>query len=486
MTERGRRLASRWKWLIIGILAGGNLLLWLLPSDVAALVARERPVLLGRYSKERMATLLALIPLTAMALFLLTARRESLRRRTMALSLLLLATGFALLTCDIALRLLGPADVYRSHDDGFPTRRPDMDITTRFEDVPLTARSYPDPRPGHPPVACRIQTDANGYRNLGPPPAAVDMVLLGDSFVEGSSVSQDQMWPTLLGQQRTASVYQLGLSGTGPSYQLHALERHGLALRPKMVVSMIYEGNDFRGSGAIDPPSRRARLGRRLGDLVKSSPLRRAAERVMLRLLGPLNARGAFPGQEALAWLPLTIPAQGPRQGRYTFPPKRLIDLSASAEEFAASNGWKTVTLVLARLQAHCEAAGATLVVVLAPSAPHVVLPLAADRLPADAIRQFVALRGKRLPDSLRPLPPAAPLLRTLLERLDVPERRLAAHCKTLGLPFISLVAPLRAAAAEGTPVYYTYDQHWTPAGHVVVARHLAERLPALRPTPPK
>ncbi len=42
----------------------------------------------------------------------------------------------------------------------------------------------------------------------------------------------------------------------------------------------------------------------------------------------------------------------------------------------------------------------------------------------------------------------------------------------------------LRAAAVSGTQVYFTYDQHWTPEGHEIVAeavhRFLTDKLYAV------
>ena len=42
--------------------------------------------------------------------------------------------------------------------------------------------------------------------------------------------------------------------------------------------------------------------------------------------------------------------------------------------------------------------------------------------------------------------------------------------CERHGVPFCSITADLRQRASEGEQVYYTYDQHWTPDGHEIVA----------------
>ncbi len=50
--------------------------------------------------------------------------------------------------------------------------------------------------------------------------------------------------------------------------------------------------------------------------------------------------------------------------------------------------------------------------------------------------------------------------------------------CETLGIELIDPSAALRAELASGTSVY---DDHWTPAGHAVIADVLAERLRNVR-----
>jgi len=107
-------------------------------------------------------------------------------------------------------------------------------------------------------------------------------------------------------------------------------------------------------------------------------------------------------------------------------------------------------------------------VLVYAPTKAHVVVPPAADRLPPEKVHAFVSLRR---PD---PLPPPREFLETLPAKMESYETAVRTWCQAEGVPFLSLTAPLREAAAAGRQVYYTYDQHWTATGHQVVADAVA------------
>ncbi len=64
---------------------------------------------------------------------------------------------------------------------------------------------------------------------------------------------------------------------------------------------------------------------------------------------------------------------------------------------------------------------------------------------------------------------------------LDAPTRALRRVLQRLQIATCDLVPALRAAVNDGARVHFTWDAHWTAAGHQVVARTLArcmERLP--------
>jgi hypothetical protein len=301
------------------------------------------------------------------------------------------------------------------------------------------------------------------------------MVVLGDSFTEGSHVSDEHAWPVLFAQKSNLTVYNFGMSGGSPVTYVETLKRFGLGLSPKIVVCMLYEGNDFRGSNFA-----RKKVERRweLEDLYKASPLRHSIKRALIRWLGPVNSRrfskhtGANPVSlrlfetshplYAVSWLPLAVP-DGPNAKYYAFKIKRLLSHFITKEDLQRSAGCRGLLSKLREIKKLCAENNIRFVVMYAPDKPHVLLPLVRDKLSAEKLHAFMALKKKDLP---------APgdLMDVLIPRLHVHESVIKEFCSKESIGFVSLTQSLREEILKGSQVYFTYDQHWTPLGQGVAA----------------
>lgn len=282
---------------VTGIIVMVLALMWGLESDIAYNVAQQRPILLGRYTLEKTLALLIATPILLCVLIgqwtdknkpadPKAKRLAAFKQISLTVSIIL-----GIVVADVALRL-SQRQHYVTDDDQQPSyhRVPNSVYEGVFHDRPEFAFSYPNPIEGYPPTPFVLTVDERGFRN----PVRherYDWIVLGDSFAEGSKVSDDQVWTARLAERRGVRLYNLGMSGGNPVTYLDTLKRFGLELRPKAVLYLLYEGNDLRNS-----IFRRQRVNGRerlsMWDVAfKASPLRQVLKDSLIRTLGPVGRK---------------------------------------------------------------------------------------------------------------------------------------------------------------------------------------------------
>jgi hypothetical protein len=473
--------ALRTSRLVAAGLLAATAIAWAVPSDVVGMVVRQDEVLLGRYSEAHLVELVlwTLLALPSAAMLALGTRPLEVIGR-MVLATLACIVGFAAVSIgsrvSIKPRYLETPVAELVPAPEVPLagttrrRQPDQVFHMRRKDRPGPARSYPNAPPGFPTAKVTLTTDSDGFRNVDPCDPC-DVVVVGDSFTEGSMVSDDEVWTTLYAREVGVSVANLAVSGASPDQYLNNLAAFGIAKHPARVIVTVYEGNDFKRRRTPEPePPGGPSLGERLRELrrdaFKDSPLRARIKMWMFRNLGPIHSDAKLPDAPALSWMPAVI-GEGEGAHAYAFEPRRMMRLYWEEGKFRKSPHWTTNAEIFTRIDELTKLHGSRLLMVYVPSKPHVVLPLLRDHLDPNALRAFASYDE-------HDLPPADEFSTELFERLDSQERVFLEYCDARGIPCLSLTEPLRAAVAAGVPAYFTYDPHWTREGHVVAAREVA------------
>jgi lysophospholipase L1-like esterase len=89
-------------------------------------------------------------------------------------------------------------------------------------------------------------TDEKGFRNSSPLPDQADIVVLGDSMAFGYGVPDDATWSHQVAMQfPDYTISNFGLIGGAPQQYLRILETEALELNPKLVLFMLFLGNDL-------------------------------------------------------------------------------------------------------------------------------------------------------------------------------------------------------------------------------------------------
>ena len=454
--------------------------LWGRQSDLAYNVAQQRAILLGRYTLDTTITLLIATPILLCILNGLWKKKKKIedpaqkRQAAFKMISLIVSIIIAIVFVDVAMRLT-KRKAYVGTEQSYH-RTPQQIFRGIFQDRPEAAFTYPNATPGYPDVPYALTIDEQGFRNTALQDQ-YDWIVLGDSFAEGSSVSDEQVWTTRLAKLRNVSLYNLGMSGGSPVTYLDTLQKFGISLKPRAALYLLYEGNDLRDSNFRPQKLEDSPKATFFESIFKASPLRLRIKESMVRLLGPVG-RNRYAKDPAVndpshpmypvAWLPLETPA-GSGYG-YAFDLKRLEQHFLTEERFRKTVACAESLRLLNETYKVCQANGIKLFVIYAPDKPHVLIDEIVSRIPPQQLHAFMEMRVENLPD------PEA-LGKLLQAGTSVRQHVFEQFCADNNIAFISLTDILRQKTVEGRRTYYSYDQHWTPEGHDVVAEFLSKQI---------
>ena len=278
-----------------------------------------------------------------------------------------------------------------------------------------------------------VRTDRDGFRNDQDLDQA-DIVVIGDSYIEGILVPQDQTMPIELGKILGQSSLNLGQIWYGPQQEEVVLRRYALPRQPKVVVWCYFEGNDLKDMNRYAANHAQWDV---MAPKLHSFKARSLTRNLALRLLsleGPQKHRPL--GERNVALLP-----EGQRM--YFF--YRNDVLSEQEKKFLPE-----FESILTRVWNACREQQVQLVFAYVPI-------------------------KVRVYDSLVKYPPESVFQGAF--RIDaVDEMRERVRLISSAITFVDLT-PALIEASKKELTYYLDDTHWTPAGHRAAAEAVAKAL---------
>lgn len=264
-------------------------------------------------------------------------------------------------------------------------------------------------------------------RSVDKPAGTRRIAVLGDSFTWGHGVEDEQMYTRLMEERMPGvEVLNFGLSASATDQQLLILKETALGYHPDMVLVMVSR-NDFSGNvqeteGSYPKP--RYVLEESGALHLTHVPVPRVSW--FSRFHYRLRRRSGL-----LNFLESVAQARAERTS-----PGDAASARPGTDPFAV-----TCALLL-EMRREASAAGAKLVVALAPSNAHTY----PETIPAVETRRFQVIRDLGARESI---------------------------------PVIDLVPAFRDAARVNgrTELHYARDRHWNAAGHAVAARELARQI---------
>lgn len=287
-----------------------------------------------------------------------------------------------------------------------------------------------------------VTYDRRGYRNAAELDRA-DIALIGDSYVEGSHVSDDQALSSLLQADLARPVANLGVAGYGTAQELIALNRDAMPLQPQVVIWFFFEGNDLYDDyrfektvpgpheAGTDPWTARHGWWRRSFVRNAQAQLRLVLYPIVPRYCPHFGIVSAGPrrGEKVLFWPEAAVPWTEFERDRWDRAQHTLREAARATRE-------RDVTLVL------------------------VYVPIKFR-----VYRDFIDL------------PASSELRDWALWSLPY---LFTQFCRTEGLTCLDLTGLLRDSVRTGGMPYAPTDSHWSLEGHRLIARALEELLTSL------
>lgn len=280
-------------------------------------------------------------------------------------------------------------------------------------------------------------TDEHGFRNPSPWPEHAEIVIVGDSMAYGYGVASQESWPRLLDDALPVSrVITLGLPGTVPQQYTRYFEKFGARLRPRLLIYMVFPGNDIKGTVEFDRWIAAGAPGsfdhwRYFEGHVPvrgQSVLDRSALVMSLRSLTK-----ALRNSSSWKFIELT------GGGRLRLAPQ--LYRQSIAMNRPGTPGFEAVVKATREARELAHALGSQLVVVLAPTKETVYLPLLRE-----------------------PFPGLTEPLGSVLTNDE-------------GMAVIDLSEPLRKRAARGEQLFFEVDGHPNALGNRVIAEVVIQYL---------
>jgi hypothetical protein len=336
-----------------------------------------------------------------------------------------------------------------------------------FRGIPDLRYPVPTRHGGH-----AVELSGDGFRGrqipAAPAPSGVTRVaLVGDSFLVGEAVPQEQLVTSLLEASLAArgveaEVYNLSAIDYGTGQELLLLEGFAPRLRPDVVVLAFYAGNDvannslaLSGRTRVSPgdPIRPYVEPRADGLHVAYRDPWRAFLRRHSRLFATLERRflGLGTGRAFMGSDPERRTARPAERLEKGGAPREHLEVFRRHEPgHRWEQAWAETFALLRAFRDRCQALGARMLVLVIPSIHQV------QQTPL-SVRYEVEARAH-----------AGRPLRTLLD-WNLPEQRLLRFFRREDIEARLLLGPLREAARAGSRPY-ARDLHFGRRGHELAA----------------
>lgn len=304
-----------------------------------------------------------------------------------------------------------------------------------------------------------MTTNSRGWRDiersLEKPPGSYRIALLGDSFVEATSVEMDDAFHRRLERilsdesRRETEVLNFGVGGYGTLQEYLVYGREARRYAPDLVLLGFCTANDLRNNSyALEA----AYYQKPSHYHVSGRPFLVAGLRTRWQIRPSSHeGSGVLAGARWYSGTALYAAAYRAKESlRLRFLDEGIwLGVFYCDPPSAYEDAWETTRRILSRLRDEVETDGRKLVVFSVPSRGETVAGSGDESVDSEICLDF-----------------------------DGPSARLGTILEDLGVTYVNLLGPFREAARdEGLTLHHAKESHWNAAGHALASRHVANAL---------
>jgi hypothetical protein len=264
-----------------------------------------------------------------------------------------------------------------------------------------------------------------GFRG-NPPQSPVWGIALGDSFTFGMGVEHDSTWVTQLAKLTRKEIVNLGVPGWGPQQYTRALERFGVALKPKVVLYTLYR-NDLQDALLFDQWSRKPPYRQSIDTFLRLNSI---VFNFVRFLAGTIT-----PGTERIVLENYALEFNS-----------KMLKHGLVADRIAFTSAWSIIEREISLAIDYSHAINAIFVLLYLPPKEEVYW-------------EFIKEREIDLG--------------SYDHDIDILRSHVVDFCKLREISCLDLTPAFRLKAANGMKLYYSDDSHWKEAGNRLAAEEI-------------
>jgi hypothetical protein len=302
-----------------------------------------------------------------------------------------------------------------------------------------------------------FKTDAQGFRNDEEIETA-DLVVLGDSFTHGAFVNRNEIWSSQFAERLKINECNLGQSAFSPQQSSLVLNQYGFSRSPKLVIYQLFYGNDFDDAVQFN---RWQQSGKPYVQFIRDQ----LGEMPQLWMTWQWFQNHYLAQKTKTGWAPIECEI-GDKSVAFGFSPPGAF-LYQKQESIRSNPGFSLTVETIDEMAQECETRGIKFLVFAVPTKVSIYASQIKDHEQQNRFLEQQGIKENLNFDEAR-------------ERMKNLPFLFSQEMSRREIDFMDLTQAM-IEESNTSLLYYPFDTHWNPNGHLVATNQLQASISDLK-----